>query len=150
MGFSTIRILDSAIFRDIIMLIVDDALGGAISNLPLGALPSGSCPPLHTSEGAFKRGSELIYSHCAGTTFFKGFLLTTYCCMWSLEEWRDSCKVCTSAGGGQPKYSICQARGPTRSSLAQMLPLPCLSYYYEGSLITKDQLLSCWPCLRPR
>ena len=85
---------------------------------------------------------ELIHLHCAGTTFFKGFLLATYCCMWSLEEWRDSCKVCTSAGGGQPKYSICQAWGPTQSSLAQMLPLPIDNERY--------QLLSCWPCLRPQ
>jgi hypothetical protein len=39
-GFSTIRILDSAIFHDISSLIIDDALGGGLSNLPLGVLPS--------------------------------------------------------------------------------------------------------------
>ena len=77
-GVSIIRILDSAIFQDISSFIVDDALGGGISNLPLGVLPSVIREAARrfilqneTSSG----DRELIHSHCAGTALFKGILL---------------------------------------------------------------------------
>ena len=77
-GFSTIRILDSDIFRDISSLIVDDALGGGLSNLPLGVLPSvirGAARRFITQKETSNEDLDLIHSHCAGTTLFKGILL---------------------------------------------------------------------------
>ena len=77
-GFSIIRILDSAVFHDISSLIVDDAFGGRISDLPLGVLP------LTVREAARRfilrkessnEDRDLIHSHCAGTTLFKGILI---------------------------------------------------------------------------
>ena len=77
-GFSIIRILDPAIIHDISSLIVDDALKGGISDLPLGVLP----PAIRDAARRFivqKKSScddrDLIYKHCAGTTLFKGILL---------------------------------------------------------------------------
>ena len=77
-GFSTIRILDSAIFHDVYSLIVDDALGGGLSNLPLGVLPSvirGAARRFITQKETSSEDLDLIHSHCAGTTLFKGILL---------------------------------------------------------------------------
>jgi hypothetical protein len=77
-GFSTIRILDSAIIHDISSLIVDDALGGGLFNLPLGVLPSvirEAARHFITQKAASNEDRDLIYSHCAGTTLFKGILL---------------------------------------------------------------------------
>jgi hypothetical protein len=77
-GFSIIRILDSAIFHNISSLIVDDALGGRITNLALGFLPLA----VREAAGRFilqressNEDRDLIHSHCAGTTLFKGILL---------------------------------------------------------------------------
>jgi len=77
-GFSTIRILDSAVFHDISSLIVDDALGGGLSNLPLGVLQSvirGAARRFITQKETSDEDLDLIHSHCAGTTLFKGILL---------------------------------------------------------------------------
>jgi hypothetical protein len=77
-GFSVIRILDSAIFHDISSLLAEDALGGGLSNLPLGVLP----PTIREAARRFMTQKEvsnedlnLIHIHCAGTTLFKGILL---------------------------------------------------------------------------
>jgi len=77
-GFPTIRILDSAVFRKISSLIIDDALGGALPNLTLDALPL----PILTASRRFMTQTEvsdvdhkLIHSYCAGTTLFDGILL---------------------------------------------------------------------------
>jgi hypothetical protein len=77
-GFPTIRILDSSIFRKISSLIIDDALGGAIPNLTLDALPL----PILAASRRFMAQTEvsdvdhtLIHSYCAGTTLFNGILL---------------------------------------------------------------------------
>ena len=77
-GFSIIRILDSAILHDISSLIVDDALGGGISNLPLGVLPSvirEAARRFIVQKESTGQDRDLIHSHCAGTTLFKGILL---------------------------------------------------------------------------
>lgn len=77
-GFPTIRILDSAIFRKISSLIIDDALRGALPNLTLDVLPL----PILTASRRFVAHTEvsdadrtLIHSYCAGTTLFNGILL---------------------------------------------------------------------------
>jgi hypothetical protein len=77
-GFPIIRILDSVIFRDIYSLILDDALGGGLFNLPLGVLPSairGAARRFISQKEASNKDRNLIRSHCAGTTLFKGILL---------------------------------------------------------------------------
>jgi Protein of unknown function (DUF3638) len=77
-GFPIIRILDSVIFRDISSLILDDALGGGLSNLPLGVLPSairGAARRFISQKEASNEDCDLIHSHCAGTTLFAGILL---------------------------------------------------------------------------
>ena len=77
-GFPTIRILDSAIFRKISSLIIDDALAGALPNLTLDVLPS----PILAASRRFMAQTEvsdvdrtLIHSYCAGTALFNGILL---------------------------------------------------------------------------
>jgi hypothetical protein len=77
-GFPIIRILDSVIFRDIYSHILDYALGGGLSNLPLGVLPSairGAARRFISQKEASNEDCDLIRSHCAGTTIFEGILL---------------------------------------------------------------------------
>ena len=76
--FPTIRILDSAIFRKISSLIIDDALGGALPSLTLDILPL----PVLAASRLFMAQTEvsdvdhtLIHSYCAETTLFDGMLL---------------------------------------------------------------------------
>jgi hypothetical protein len=77
-GFPIIRVLDSEVSWKISSLIIEDALRGGISPLPLGVLP------LEVREAArrfmrhktFSDGDrELIYSKCKGTMMLKGILL---------------------------------------------------------------------------
>jgi hypothetical protein len=77
-GFPTIHILDSTVFRRISSLIIDDALGGEIFNLPLDIMPS----QVQAAARRFMAQTEvsdvdhaLIHSYCAGTTVFSGILL---------------------------------------------------------------------------
>jgi hypothetical protein len=77
-GFPTIRILDSDINQWISSVIIDDALEGKLSNLPLDTLPL----PVRSAARRFISQREvsdvdhnLIHSHCAGTTLFNGILL---------------------------------------------------------------------------
>jgi len=77
-GFPIIRILDSAIFQEISSLIIDDALAGGLSNLPLGVLPSPMREVVRRFMGNREvsgQDQDLIYAHCAGTTLMKGILL---------------------------------------------------------------------------
>lgn len=77
-GFPIIRILDSVIFHDIFSLIIDDALGRGLSNLPLGVLPSAIRAAVRrfiSQKEASNADRDLIRSHCAGTTLFGGILL---------------------------------------------------------------------------
>jgi hypothetical protein len=77
-GFPTIRILNKEVSRQVSSLIVDDALGGALSSLSLAVLS----PPVREVTRRFialKEVSvvdrELIKSHCAGTSLWSGILL---------------------------------------------------------------------------
>jgi len=77
-GFPIIRILDSAISEEISSLLIDDALEGGLSSLPLAVLPQ----PIREATRRFIARKEVsgedrdsIYSHCKGTTMLKGILL---------------------------------------------------------------------------
>ena len=77
-GFPIIRIHDSAISREIASLIIDDALQGGISNLPLHVLP----PPTREATRRFVtqrkfhvKDRDSIFNYCAGTPMLKGILL---------------------------------------------------------------------------
>jgi len=77
-GFPIIRILDSAIFREISSLIIDDAFEGELSDLPLGVLPSsirGATRRFIAQREVSSEDHDLIHSHCEGTSMFKGILL---------------------------------------------------------------------------
>jgi Protein of unknown function (DUF3638) len=77
-GFPIMRILDSAIFQRISSLIIDDALSGAISNLPLNVLSSRILEAARRFMADREVSDEdwkLIDEHCAGTTVLKGILL---------------------------------------------------------------------------
>ena len=77
-GFPIILTLDSTIIRHVSSLIIDDALQGRLSNLPVGVIPS----PIEAAARRFISQAEvsdmdhgLIHSRYAGTTFFNGILL---------------------------------------------------------------------------
>jgi hypothetical protein len=77
-GFPMIRILGSAIFREISSLIIDDAFEGGLSDLPLAVLPSpirGATRRFIAYREVSSEDHDLIHSHCEGTTLFKGILL---------------------------------------------------------------------------
>jgi hypothetical protein len=77
-GFPIIRILDSAIFHNISLLIIDDVLRGQLFNLTVGALPSridAAARRFMTRREVSDVDRSLIYSYCAGTPFFNGILL---------------------------------------------------------------------------
>jgi hypothetical protein len=77
-GFPILRILDSSISQEISSLIIDDALKGGLSSLPLAVLP------LAIREAARRFIAQRVFlvndrdrvsSRCEGTTMFKGILL---------------------------------------------------------------------------
>jgi hypothetical protein len=77
-GFPIIRILDSTISQKIRFLIIDDALQGRISPLPLNVLPT----LVRDAARHFMAWKEidddqrdLIYESCNGTVMLKGILL---------------------------------------------------------------------------
>jgi hypothetical protein len=77
-GFPTMRILNKEVSRKVSALIVDDALGGALSTLSLAVLS----PSIREATRRFitlKEVSvvdqELIKSHCSGTSLWSGILL---------------------------------------------------------------------------
>ncbi len=76
-GFPIVRILDPRISHRISSLIFNDALEGALPDLPLDAFP----PPIQAATHRFMaqmevsdKDYELVHSYCAGTTF-NGILL---------------------------------------------------------------------------
>ena len=77
-GFPIIRILDSAIFREISSLIIRDVSEGRLSNLQLRVLPipvlEATCRFMAQREVSSK-DYNLIRSHCEGKPLFKGILL---------------------------------------------------------------------------
>ncbi|KAF8260955.1 hypothetical protein EI94DRAFT_1609035 [Lactarius quietus] len=158
-GFPTVRILDRAISQKISSLIIDDALGGALSTISLAVLS----PPIREAIRRFvvnkhvtdeDRGS--IFSRCAGSSLWCGILLLRGLLM---------------GGEGILGYVLEQRRwrvdyglDPSRTLLAVpyrakdvpslraefghpdvAIALTCLSYYYGG--LSKDQMLQCFDLL---
>jgi hypothetical protein len=77
-AFPTIQLLDASVFQQISFLIIDDALGGIISNLPLDVMPSqvqAATRRFMAQTEVSDIDHELIHSYCAGTTLFSGILL---------------------------------------------------------------------------
>jgi Protein of unknown function (DUF3638) len=77
-GIPTIQVLDSAVFQRISSLIIDDALRGEITNLPLDVMPSqvqAAARRFMAQTEVSDIDHELIHSYCAGTTLFSGILL---------------------------------------------------------------------------
>jgi len=77
-GFPIIRIHDSAISHELALLIIEDALKGGLSNLPLHVLP----PLIREATRRFVtqrrfniEDRDSINTHCAGTPMLKGILL---------------------------------------------------------------------------
>jgi hypothetical protein len=77
-GFPMMRILDREVSQQISFLIIEDALRGAISTLPLAVLS----PLIREATRRFivqkeisASDHQLIRSHCAGTTLWSGILL---------------------------------------------------------------------------
>jgi Protein of unknown function (DUF3638) len=77
-GFPIIRILDSTISQKLCSLIIDDALQGRLSPLPLSVLP----PLVRDAARRFMAWKEfddedrdLVYEYCRGTVMLKGILL---------------------------------------------------------------------------
>jgi Protein of unknown function (DUF3638) len=77
-SFPTMRILDHGVSRRISSLIVDDALRGALSCIPLAVLS----PQIREATRRFiiqrdvpEEVREIVRSHCAGTTLWNGILL---------------------------------------------------------------------------
>ena len=60
-GFPTVRILDRAVSQEVSSLIVDDALGGAFSTLPLAVLsPPIRYPPLRSQKTCHEDRVDLL------------------------------------------------------------------------------------------
>ena len=77
-GRPIIRIHDSAVSREMASLIIDDALKGGLSNLPLHVLP----PPIREATQRFvtqrrfrTEDYDSVYNHCARAPMWKGILL---------------------------------------------------------------------------
>jgi Protein of unknown function (DUF3638) len=76
--FPIIHILDSAIFHRISSHIINHALAGGLSNLPLGSLPPlirEAARRFMTQREVSDVDHELVQRHCTGTTLFNGILL---------------------------------------------------------------------------
>jgi hypothetical protein len=77
-GFPILRILDPSISQEISSLIIDDALKGRLSSLPLAVLPAGireASRRFIAQREFLVNDRRMIYSHCEGTTMLKGILL---------------------------------------------------------------------------
>jgi hypothetical protein len=77
-GFPNIRILDSVISQEISSLIIDDALQGRLSNLPLDVLPRSIQEVARrfiVKREVTNKDRDMIYSHCSESTMLKGILL---------------------------------------------------------------------------
>jgi hypothetical protein len=77
-GFPILRILDSAISREISALIITDALEGRLPNLPLGVHPlpiQEACRSFMAQTVVSDKVRELIFSYFEGMPILKGILL---------------------------------------------------------------------------
>ncbi|KAI0296910.1 hypothetical protein B0F90DRAFT_1819762 [Multifurca ochricompacta] len=155
-GFPTMRILDREVSREISSLVVDDALGGALSSLPLAVLS----PQIREATRRFiiqrnvsDEDHDLILSHCAGTTLWCGILLLRGLLVdgegilgYVLKErrWR----VDYGLDPGRTPLAVPYRAKDVPSLRAEFghpdvaIALTCLSYYYGG--LTKEQVLLCF------
>ncbi|KAH9028425.1 hypothetical protein EDB83DRAFT_2422333, partial [Lactarius deliciosus] len=158
-GFPTIRILDRAVSQKISSLIIDDALGGALSTLPLAVLS----PPIREAIRRFviwkhvtDEDRELIFSRCAGSSLWCGILLLRGLLMdgegilgYVLEQrrWR----VDYGLDPSRTLLAVPYRAKDVPSLRAEfghpdvVIALTCLSYYYGG--LSKDQMLQCFDLL---
>ncbi len=77
-GFPTIRILGSEVSRRMSSLIADDALGGALSTLPLAGFPSSireATRRFIIQKEVSAKDLKSVRSHCSGATLWSGILL---------------------------------------------------------------------------
>ncbi|KAH9980609.1 hypothetical protein BJV74DRAFT_798017 [Russula compacta] len=158
-GFPIVRLLDSTIFKEISSLIIDDALAGGLSNLPLNVLPLSireATRRFMAQREISDEDRDLIHSHCAGTTLINGILLLRGLLMdgdgilgYVLKErrWR----VDYGLDPSRTLLAIPYRAKDVPSLKAEFahpdvaIALTCLSYYYGG--LTKDQVLLCFDFL---
>jgi len=77
-GFPIVHILDSAIFQQISLLIIDNTLEGRLSNLPVGILPSsirGAAHRFMSQAEVSDMDHTLIQPRCVGTISFNAILV---------------------------------------------------------------------------
>ncbi|KAI0297846.1 hypothetical protein B0F90DRAFT_1669305 [Multifurca ochricompacta] len=150
-GFPTVRILDREVSLEISSLIVDDALGGALSSLPSVVLS----PQFREATRRFiiqrdvsDEDHDLIRSQCSGTTLWRGILLLRGLLVdgegilgYVLKErrWR----VDYGLDPGRTPMAVPYRAKDVPSLRAEFghpdvaIALTCLSYYYGG--LTKEQ-----------
>ncbi|KAI9432129.1 hypothetical protein H4582DRAFT_1999398 [Lactarius indigo] len=158
-GFPTVRILDRTISQQISSLIVDDALGGALSTLPLAVLS----PPIREAIRRFviskhvtDEDREMIFSRCAGSSLWSGILLLRGLLMdgegilgyvleqrrWRVDYGLDPSRTLLAVPYRAKDVPSLRAEfGHPDVAIA----LTCLSYYYGG--LSKDQMLQCFDLL---
>ncbi|KAH9056907.1 hypothetical protein EDB87DRAFT_1634224 [Lactarius vividus] len=158
-GFPTVRIFDRAVSQEISSLIIDDALEGTLSTLPLAVLS----PPIREAIRRFvirkhvtDEDRELIFSCCAGSSMWSGILLLRGLLMdgegilgYALEQrrWR----VDYGLDPSRTLLAVPYRAKDVPSLRAEFghpdvaIALTCLSYYYGG--LSKDQMLQCFDLL---
>ncbi|KAH9028426.1 hypothetical protein EDB83DRAFT_2526320 [Lactarius deliciosus] len=158
-GFPTMRILGREVSRWVSLLIVNDALGGALSTLSLAVLS----PSVREATRRFILRKEvsvedhqLIRSHCSGTTLWSGILLLRGLLVdgegilgYVLKErrWR----VDYGLAPDRTLLAVPYRAKDVPSLRAEFghpdvaIALTCLSYYYGG--LTKEQVLQCFDLL---
>ncbi|KAH9056908.1 hypothetical protein EDB87DRAFT_1157643 [Lactarius vividus] len=158
-GFPTMRILGSEVSRRLSLLIVDDALGGALSTLLLAVL----LPSVREATRRFILRKEvavedhqLIRSHCSGTTLWSGILLLRGLLVdgegilgyvlkerrWRVDYGLDPSRTLLAVPYRAKDVPSLRAEfGHPDVAIA----LTCLSYYYGG--LTKEQVLQCFDLL---
>ncbi|KAH9036254.1 hypothetical protein EDB84DRAFT_1588067 [Lactarius hengduanensis] len=158
-GFPTMRILGCEVSRWISLLIVNDALGGALSTLSLAVL----LPSVREATRRFILRKEvsvedhqLIRTHCSGTTLWSGILLLRGLLVdgegilgYVLKErrWR----VDYGLAPDRTLLAVPYRAKDVPSLRAEFghpdvaIALTCLSYYYGG--LTKEQVLQCFDLL---
>ncbi|KAI0297839.1 hypothetical protein B0F90DRAFT_1811021 [Multifurca ochricompacta] len=154
-----LRILDREVSLEISSLIVDDALGGALSSLPSVVLS----PQFREATRRFiiqrdvsDEDHDLIRSQCSGTTLWRGILLLRGLLVdgegilgYVLKErrWR----VDYGLDPGRTPMAVPYRAKDVPSLRAEFghpdvaIALTCLSYYYGG--LTKEQVLLCFDLL---
>ncbi|KAH9056899.1 hypothetical protein EDB87DRAFT_1833454 [Lactarius vividus] len=158
-GFPAMRILHQKVSQQISLLIAEDALGGALSTLPLAVLS----PLVQEATRRFiiqkavsVEDHRLIRSHCSRTSLWSGILL--------LRGLLVDGEGILSYVLKERRWRVDYGLDPSRTLLAVpyrakdvpslraefshpdvAIALTCLSYYYGG--LTKEQVLQCFDLL---